>query len=50
MKIVKNRLGIGWQAVIIFLIILDAIILFLSVIANLLPVTMEYISTFDLIV
>jgi voltage-gated potassium channel len=47
---VKNRLGIGWQAIIIFLIILDAIVLFLSVIANLMPVTMEYISIFDLIV
>jgi voltage-gated potassium channel len=50
MKIVKNRLGIGWQAIIIFLIILDAIILILSVIANLMPATMEYISIFDLIV
>ena len=50
MNIVKNRLGIGWQAIIIFLIILDAIVLALSVIANLLPVTMEYISVFDLIV
>jgi len=47
---VKNRLGIGWQAIIIFLIILDAIVLFLSIIANLMPVTMEYISIFDLIV
>ncbi len=50
MKIIKNRLGIGWQAIIIFLIILDAIVLFLSVIANLMPVTIAYISIFDLIV
>jgi len=47
---VKNRLGIGWQAIIIFLIILDAIVLVLSLIANLRPITMEYISVFDLIV
>lgn len=50
MKIATNRLGIGWQAIIIFLIILDAIVLALSLIANLRPITMEYISVFDLIV
>ncbi len=50
MKFKKQRLGIAWQAVIVFLILLDAIILFLSVIGNLKPVTIEYISLFDLIV
>ena len=50
MKIATNRLGIVWQAIIIFLIILDAIVLALSLIANLRPITMEYISVFDLIV
>ncbi len=45
----KGRLNTGGQAIIIFLILLDAILLFLTVIANLRPATIQDISYFDLI-
>lgn len=46
----SNRPGILWQAIIVFLILLDSIFLFLVVISNLRPGTMENIAIFDLII
>jgi voltage-gated potassium channel len=51
MKLVNNRPGILWQAVLVFLIVLDGILLFLTIISpNLKSVTIENIGIFDLIV
>lgn len=50
MKIMKHRPNTLWQAVFVFLILLDAIFLFLTVIANLRLSSVYDIGTFDLIV
>lgn len=46
----KIKLGMAGQSIILFLILFDSIILFLTVIANLRIITITYISYFDLIV
>ena len=51
MKVMSNRPGILWQAVLVFLIIMDGILLFLTVLSpNLKPVTLENMGLFDLVV
>jgi len=50
MKLKSDRPGFIWQAVIVFLIILDSIALFISAISNLRHVTIQYVAIFDLIV
>ncbi len=50
MKFKSDRPGFLWQAAIVFLVILDSIALFLSVISNLRHITLEYVAVFDLIV
>ncbi len=51
MKVISNRPGILWQSVLVFLIVMDGILLFLTVISpNLKLVTLENIGIFDLIV
>lgn len=50
MKSKSDRPGFLWQAVIVFLIVLDSIALFISIISNLRHVTIQYIAIFDLIV
>ena len=50
MKFKSERPGFLWQAVIVFLITLDSIALFISVISNLRVVTIHYLAIFDLIV
>ena len=47
----SNRPGILWQAVLVFLIVMDGILLFLTVISpNLKSITLENMGTFDLVV
>ena len=47
----SNRPGILWQAVLVFLIVMDGILLFLTVISpNLRSITLENMGTFDLVV
>ncbi len=51
MKVMNNRPGIIWQSVLVFLIMMDGILLFLTVISpNLKSVTLENMGTFDLVV
>ncbi len=50
MKFIVRRPGFYWQAIILFLIILDSIILFLSIISSLKLLSLEYIAVIDLIV
>lgn len=51
MKVVSNRPGILWQAVLVFLIFMDGILLFITILSpNLKPVTIENIGLFDLVV
>ncbi|HTX61422.1 MAG TPA: ion channel [Methanobacterium sp.] len=50
MKFHRNRPGYLWQAIIVFLVLLDSIVLLLSIISNLRHVTLEYASVFDLFV
>ena len=51
MKVMNNRPGILWQSILVFLIIMDGILLFLTVISpNLKSVTLENMGTFDLVV
>ncbi len=50
MKFKGDRPAFLWQAVIVFLVLLDSIVLILSVISNLRFITVEYVSVFDLIV
>ncbi len=51
MKVMNNRPGILWQSVLVFLIMMDGILLFLTVISpNLKSVTLENMGTFDLVV
>lgn len=50
MKFDVRRPGFFWQAIILFLILLDAIILLLSIISNLKLLSLEYIAVIDLVV
>lgn len=50
MRFVGSRPGFLWQAIILFLILLDSIILFLSIISNLMLNSLHYIALIDLIV
>jgi voltage-gated potassium channel len=50
MKFLVRRPGFYWQAIILFLILLDAIILFLSIISNLKLLSLEFIAFIDLMV
>ena len=51
MKVMSNRPGILWQTVLVFLVIMDIILLFLTVISpNLKPGTLQNMGLFDLIV
>lgn len=50
MKVGSNRPGFLWQAVIIFLIFFDALLLILSVINTLRPTTLQLIGEIDLVV
>lgn len=50
MKFLRKQPGFLWQAIIVFLIILDSILLSLSIISNLRPLSLEYIAVFDLVV
>jgi voltage-gated potassium channel len=51
MKVMSNRPGILWQAVLVFLILMDGILLFLTVLSpNLKSITLENMGTFDLVV
>lgn len=50
MKFKSERPGFLWQAIIVFIIVLDSIALFLSVISNLRHITLDYVAVFDLIV
>jgi voltage-gated potassium channel len=51
MKVTSNRPGILWQTILVFLIIMDGILLFLTVISpNLRVTTLENMGIFDLIV
>ena len=51
MKVMGNRPGIVWQSILVFLIIMDGILLFLTVISpNIKLVTLENMGIFDLIV
>ncbi|OPY24599.1 MAG: Voltage-gated potassium channel [Methanobacterium sp. PtaU1.Bin097] len=50
MKIVSNRPGFLWQAIIIFLLFFDGLLLFLSIISNLRTNTLYIISEIDLII
>ncbi len=51
MKVMNNRPGILWQTILVFLIIMDGILLFLTVISPDLKVsTLHNMGTFDLIV
>lgn len=51
MKVMSNRPGILWQIILVFLIIMDGILLFLTVISpNLKAITLQNMGLFDLIV
>lgn len=50
MKRVSTRPGFIWQAVIIFLIFFDGLLLVLSIINNLRPISLQLISEVDLVV
>ena len=51
MKVMANRPGILWQTVLVFLVIMDIILLFLTVISpNLKPATLQNMGLFDLVV
>jgi voltage-gated potassium channel len=50
MRLVGSRPGFLWQASILFLILLDSILIFLSLISNLKLISMEYVAVIDLIV
>jgi voltage-gated potassium channel len=50
MKFKSERPGFLWQAIIVFIVVLDSIALFLSVISNLRHITLDYVAVFDLIV
>ncbi|MGV8144717.1 MAG: ion channel [Methanothermobacter sp.] len=50
MKLLGDRQGFIWQAIIVFLILLDGIILALALISNLKIVSLQYIGIIDLFV
>ena len=51
MKVISNRPGTLWQSILVFLIVMDGILLFLTVLSpNLKSVTLENMGTFDLVV
>lgn len=50
MKFKNDRPGFLWQAIIVFMVLMDSVVLFLSIISNLRFVTINYVAIFDLIV